>query len=85
MSFFSPDGKCFSFDHHANCYVKGEGASFFVVKLLADALRDGDMIRAVIRATGANQDWKTGRPQVSPSQVRKHKSRISEKLRVKVV
>lgn len=30
-----------------------------VIKLLSEALRDGDTIRAVIRATGANQDGRT--------------------------
>ena len=59
MGFFSPDGKCFSFDHRANGYAKGEGAGCIVIKLLADALEDGDTVRAVIRATGANQDGKT--------------------------
>lgn len=59
MGFFSPDGKCFSFDRRANGYAKGEGAGLIVIKLLADAIKDGDTIRAVIRATGANQDGKT--------------------------
>ena len=59
MGFFSPDGKCFSFDHRANGYAKGEGAGFIVIKTFADAVKDGDTIRAVIRATGANQDGKT--------------------------
>ena len=59
MGFFSPDGKCFSFDHRANGYAKGEGAGFIVIKTFTDAVKDGDTIRAVIRATGANQDGKT--------------------------
>ena len=59
MGFFSPDGKCFSFDHRANGYAKGEGAGFIVIKRLVDAVEDCDTIRAVIRATGANQDGKT--------------------------
>lgn len=59
MGFFSPDGRCYTFDDRANGYAKGEGAGIVVIKLLADALREGDTIRAVIRATGANQDGKT--------------------------
>ena len=59
MGFFSPDGKCYSFDERANGYAKGEGAGIMVIKLLRDAIYDGDTIRAVIRATGANQDGKT--------------------------
>lgn len=59
MGFFSPDGKCYSFDHRANGYAKGEGAGVVVIKRLIDAIADGDTIRAVIRATGTNQDGKT--------------------------
>ena len=59
MGFFSPDGRCYTFDERANGYAKGEGAGVVVIKLLADALRDGNTIRAVIRATGVNQDGKT--------------------------
>ena len=59
MGFLSPDGKCFSIDHRSNGCAKGEGAGFFVIKLLSDAISDGDTIRAVIRSTGINQDGKT--------------------------
>ena len=59
MSFFSPEGRCYTFDERANGYAKGEGAGFVVIKLLAEAIADGDTIRAVIRATGTNQDGKT--------------------------
>lgn len=59
MGFLSPDGRCRTFDDHADGYAKGEGAGFIVIKLLADALADGNTIRAVIRATGTNQDGKT--------------------------
>lgn len=59
LNFLSKDSRCFSFDHRANGYSRGEGCGIVVIKLLADALRDGDTIRAVIRATGTNQDGKT--------------------------
>ena len=59
MGFFSPDGKCYSFDSRANGYAKGEGVGAVIIKRLADAVRDGDVIRAVIRASGANQDGRT--------------------------
>ncbi|KAG9606254.1 polyketide synthase, partial [Aureobasidium melanogenum] len=59
MRFLSPDGRCYSFDHRANGYARGEGAVCVVLKPLADALRDGDTIRAVIRNTGCNQDGMT--------------------------
>lgn len=55
----SPDGISYSFDHRANGYSRGEGIGVVVLKPLDKALADGDMIRAVIRATGANQDGRT--------------------------
>jgi len=59
MGFFSPDGRCYTFDRRANGYAKGEGAGVVILKLLTDAVRDGDTIRAVVRATGTNQDGRT--------------------------
>ncbi|KAL2678957.1 hypothetical protein Neosp_009711 [[Neocosmospora] mangrovei] len=59
LSFLSPDNQCHSFDERANGYARGEGGGFIVLKSLDAALRDGDTVRAVIRATGANQDGRT--------------------------
>lgn len=59
MSFLSPDDKCHSFDAQANGYARGEGGGFVVLKRLDKAIQDGDTIRAVIRATGSNQDGRT--------------------------
>jgi acyl transferase domain-containing protein len=59
MSFLSPDSRCYSFDHRANGYARGEGSVVLLLKRLGDAIRDKDMIRAVIRATGCNQDGHT--------------------------
>ncbi len=59
LGMLSPDGKCYSFDHRANGCARGEGYGLVVIKRLHDALRDGDTIRAIIRATGFNQDGKT--------------------------
>ena len=59
MNFFSPSSKCYSFDDRANGYARGEGFGVVVVKLLSDAIKDGDTIRAVIRSTGSNQDGRT--------------------------
>ncbi|KAK8087553.1 hypothetical protein PG997_002514 [Apiospora hydei] len=57
--FLSPDGRSYSFDTKANGYARGEGFGFVLLKPLDSALRDGDVVRAVIRATGANQDGRT--------------------------
>lgn len=59
MGFLSTDSRCFSFDHRANGYARGEGFGVLVIKLLSDAVRDGDTIRAVVRSTGSNQDGRT--------------------------
>ncbi|MBY0527104.1 MAG: acyltransferase domain-containing protein, partial [Gemmataceae bacterium] len=52
----SPDGACKAFDARANGYVRGEGAVSVLLKPLSAALRDGDRVYAVIRATLVNQD-----------------------------
>lgn len=57
--FLSHDSRCYSFDHRANGYARGEGFGVVVLKRVADAIRDGDTIRAVIRSTGSNQDGNT--------------------------
>ncbi|KAJ5113761.1 reducing type I polyketide synthase [Penicillium angulare] len=59
MNFLSPDSKCYSFDHRANGYARGEGFGVLVLKRLTDAIRDGDTIRSVIRSTGSNSDGRT--------------------------
>ncbi|KAF4311943.1 putative lovastatin nonaketide synthase protein [Botryosphaeria dothidea] len=56
VGFLSPDGKCFSFDSRANGYSRGEGVGTIILKPVKAALRDGDLIRAVVRGTGVNQD-----------------------------
>jgi acyl transferase domain-containing protein len=55
----SPDSRCYSFDHRANGYARGEGWGVLVLKRLVDAVADNDCIRAVIRATRSNQDGYT--------------------------
>ena len=57
--FLSPDGRCYTYDHRANGYSRGEGAACIILKPLAEALKNGDTIRGVIRNTGTNQDGRT--------------------------
>ncbi|KAH6646092.1 fatty acid synthase S-acetyltransferase [Truncatella angustata] len=59
MGFTSPDSVCWSFDSRANGYGRGEGVIALVLKPLSAAIEDGDMIRAVIRSSGSNQDGHT--------------------------
>ncbi|KAI1392973.1 uncharacterized protein F4822DRAFT_441708 [Hypoxylon trugodes] len=67
LNFLSPDSRCYSFDHRANGYARGEGVVALVLEPLWDAVQNGDMIRAVIRSTGSNQDGRTpGLTQPSP-------------------
>ncbi|KAF2655021.1 ketoacyl-synt-domain-containing protein [Lophiostoma macrostomum CBS 122681] len=59
MNFLSKDGLSYSFDSRANGYSRGEGNAAIILKRLPDAVANGDVIRAVIRATGSNQDGRT--------------------------
>ncbi|PQE28875.1 polyketide synthase protein [Rutstroemia sp. NJR-2017a BBW] len=59
MNMLSVSSKCFSFDERANGYARGEGFAVIVLKSLAEAINARDTIRAVIRATGTNQDGRT--------------------------
>src|SRR5919106_1898380 len=55
----SPDGRCKSFDARAYGYVRSEGCGVILIKRLSDALRDGDHVLALIRATATGQDGRT--------------------------
>nr|UVI57903.1 polyketide synthase [Aspergillus elegans] len=59
LGVLSPDGRSWSFDARANGYGRGEGLGTVIIKPLRAALRDGNRIRAVIRASGSNQDGRT--------------------------
>lgn len=61
----SATGKCHTFDAKADGYCKSEAINCVILKLLEDALRDGDPIRAIIRGTATNSDGWTPGKQVS--------------------
>ncbi|MEW9555777.1 SDR family NAD(P)-dependent oxidoreductase [Nonomuraea sp. NPDC050783] len=52
----SPDGRVRSFDAEAAGTVMGSGAGAVALKRMSDALRDGDVIHAVILGSAANND-----------------------------
>lgn len=52
----SPDGHCRAFDAQACGTVPGSGVGMVVLKPLAQALQDGDSVRAVILGSAINND-----------------------------
>src|SRR6185295_14208602 len=52
----SPDGHCRAFDAAARGTVLGSGVGIVILKRLADAIADGDHIRAIIKGSAINND-----------------------------
>jgi len=52
----STDGHCRAFDARASGTIFGSGVGVVVLKPMAEALHDGDMIHAVIKGTAINND-----------------------------
>ena len=63
----SPDGHCRPFDHRAAGTVFGSGAGVVVLRRLADAMADGDIIHGVIKASAVNNDGATKAGYLAPS------------------
>ena len=53
--FLSPTGQCKPFDENADGYCRAEGAGLVVLKLLKDAISEGDQILGVIPGVATNQ------------------------------
>ncbi|HVY71256.1 MAG TPA: polyketide synthase, partial [Verrucomicrobiae bacterium] len=53
---FPENGDCLPFDRKSRGMKTGEGAGVFVLKRLADAVRDGDRVYAVIESVGLSND-----------------------------
>ncbi len=53
---YSPDGHCRPFDKDSDGTVGSEGVGVVVLKKLTDAIKDGDHVYCIIRATAANND-----------------------------
>ena len=71
----SPSGTCSAFGAAADGFVPGEGVGCLVLKPLAQARRDGDRVRAVIRGTavghgGRARGYTVPRPQQQATVVR---------------
>lgn len=64
---FAPDGHCRAFDAAAQGTVGGSGVGVVVLKRLADALRDGDRVRAVVRGWAVNNDGAAKQGYTTPS------------------
>ncbi|KAF1978064.1 lovastatin nonaketide synthase [Bimuria novae-zelandiae CBS 107.79] len=58
LGVLSPTSFCHTFDAAADGYGRGEGAGALYLKRYDDAVRDGDVIRAVIRSSAVNTNGK---------------------------
>ena len=76
----SKDGSCKSFSADADGYARGEAVTAIFVRPLADAIRDGDPVRAVVRATSHNSDGKT--PGLSQPSTDAHEALIRRAYRL---
>jgi acyl transferase domain-containing protein len=63
----SRDGHCYAFDKRASGTVFGSGVGIVVLKLLDEAVQDGDNIHAVIRGSAINNDGATKAGFMAPS------------------
>ena len=60
LGLLAPDGNCKTFDASANGFARGESVCAMYLKPLDNAIRDGNPVRAVIRACDSNADGGDG-------------------------
>ncbi|KAJ5204653.1 polyketide synthase [Penicillium cinerascens] len=58
LGVLSPTSECHTFDQSADGYGRAEGVGALYLKRLSDAMRDGDVIRGVIRSSAVNTNGK---------------------------
>ncbi|MRN57058.1 type I polyketide synthase [Paenibacillus monticola] len=63
----SKSGACRAFDEEADGLVFGDGAGCVVLKMLDDAIQDGDHIYAVVKGTAVNNDGNLKAGYTAPS------------------
>ncbi|MFE0253693.1 acyltransferase domain-containing protein [Streptomyces sp. NPDC059010] len=68
----APDGRSKPFAASADGYGRGEGCGVLILKLLADAERDGDRVLAVLRGSAVNQDGRTNGIMAPCGQAQEH-------------
>lgn len=77
----SPDGHCRPFDEQAAGTVGGNGVGIVILKMLSDAIADGDNILAVIKGSAINNDGRNKAGFTAPA-VRGQAEVIAEAIRV---
>lgn len=77
LDILSPTSECHTFDATADGYGRAEGAGALYLKRLSDAIKDGDVIRGVIRSSAVNTN---GKVELLPSQ--SHIARLTKLIKV---
>jgi amino acid adenylation domain-containing protein len=77
----SPDGHCRAFDARAGGTISASGAGIVALKRFADAVRDGDPIRAVVKGSAINNDG-AGKVGFTAPSVKGQAQAIAEALEV---
>jgi epothilone polyketide synthase D len=67
-SLLAADGRCKFADAAADGFVRSDGVGVVVLKSLADALADGDPVRAVILGSATSNDGRSGQYLTTPSE-----------------